>query len=108
TGTPGDDTIIVRSMADNPDFVEVVVNGRREYAGLWSALTGITVAATAGNDTVNIEDTAAGVPVTLNLGDGTDAVNLSPTARNLNAIQGNLIINGQVGTTLTCYDQSNS
>src|SRR5262249_52339946 len=100
TGTAGDDTITVRSMADNADYVEVLVNGRREYAGLWSALTGITVAATAGNDTVNIEDTAAGVPVTVNLGDGTDSVNLSPAAQDLNAIQGNVIVNGHAATTL--------
>jgi Ca2+-binding RTX toxin-like protein len=106
TGTAGDDTITVRSMADNTDFVEVLVNGRREYAGLWSALTGITIAATAGNDTVNIEDTPAGVPITVDLGDGTDAVNLSPNAHNLNAIQGNLTINGQAGTSLICNDQS--
>jgi hypothetical protein len=108
TGTPGDDTITVRSMTDNNDFVEVLVNGQREYAGLWSGLTGITIAATAGNDTINIEDIAAGVPVTIYLGDGTDFVNLSPTARNLNAIQGNVTINGQAGTALTCNDQSDS
>jgi hypothetical protein len=107
-GTPGDDTITIRSMADNTDFVEVLVNGRREYTGLWSALTGITVAATAGNDTVNIEDTAAAVPVTVNLGDGSDTVNVSTAARNLNAIQGNVIVNGQAGTVLICNDQSNS
>jgi hypothetical protein len=108
TGTSGDDTITIRSITDNPDFVEVLVNGRREYAGLWSGLTGITIAATAGNDTVNIEDLPAGISLTVNLGDGTDAVNLSPTAQNLNAIQGNVTINGQAGTTVTCNDQSNS
>ena len=42
--------------------MEVLENGQQEYVGLWSALIGITVAATAGNDTVNIEDTMAGVP----------------------------------------------
>jgi hypothetical protein len=108
TGGPGDDTITIRSMADNADFVEVLMNGRLEYVGLWSALTGITVAATAGNDVINIEDTAAGVPVTVNLGAGTDEVNLSPTTRNLNGIHGNVIINGQAGTELTCNDQGNS
>jgi hypothetical protein len=106
--TSGDDTITVRSTADNPDFVEVLVNGRREYVGLWSALTGITIAAPAGNDTVDIEDTGAGVPVTVNLGDGTDAVNLSPTVRNLNTIKGDVTINGQAGTALICNDQGNS
>jgi hypothetical protein len=108
TGTPGDDTITVRSMADNADFVEVLVNGRREYVGLWSALTGITIAATAGNDAINIEDTAAGVPVAVNPGEGSDAVNLGATARNLNAIQGDVIVNGHAGTALIANDQSNS
>src|SRR5439155_2590490 len=42
-GTEGDDTVVVRSVPDNPDFVEVSVNGRREYVGLWSGLTGITI-----------------------------------------------------------------
>jgi hypothetical protein len=109
TGTPGDDNITVRSMAGNPDFVEVLVNGRREYVGLWSALTGITVAATAGNDTVNIEDIAAGVPLTVNLGDGRDTVNLSPTAQNLSTLAGTVTINGGSGSdTLNLFDQASS
>src|SRR5262249_16379149 len=49
TGTPGSDDIIIRNMADNPGFVEVIVNGQRQYAGLWSALTGITVSASPGD-----------------------------------------------------------
>src|SRR5262249_33431476 len=108
TGTPGDDTITIRSMADNADFVEVLVNGRREYAGLWSALTGITVAATTGNDTINIENSAAGVPLIINLGDGSDSVNLSPTVATMTPIQGNVPINGQGGTAATWNDQNNS
>jgi hypothetical protein len=108
--TSGDHTFTVRSIADNPDFVEVLVDGRPEYVGLWSALTGITIAATAGNDTVNIEDTAAGVPVMVNLGDGPDVVKLggnglglliagAPPSTLLGGTDENILI---VGTTI--YD----
>src|SRR5262249_54397066 len=38
TGTDGNDTITLRSLAGGADYAEVLVNGRREYAGLWSAL----------------------------------------------------------------------
>jgi hypothetical protein len=107
-GTSGDDTITIRSMGNNPAFVEVLVNGKAEYVGLWSALTRITVAPTAGNDTINIEDTVAGVPVTINLGDGTDAVNLCPTTRELNAIADDVTINGTGRSVLTCNDQGNN
>jgi hypothetical protein len=40
TGTSGDDTVTLRNLAGNPDFVEVLVNGQRQYAGLWSGLGG--------------------------------------------------------------------
>jgi Ca2+-binding RTX toxin-like protein len=73
------------------------VNGQQEYAGLWSALTSITIAATAGNDTINLEDTPTGVPVTINLGDGSDTVNLNPTAQKLSTLAGTITINGGSG-----------
>jgi hypothetical protein len=107
TGTAGNDTITIRNMANNANFVEVIVNGQRQYAGLWSALTGITVAATAGNDTVNIEDSASGVPITVNEGSGTDTVNVSPTAQFLDHIQANLNIGFGPGVdTLNVFDQN--
>jgi hypothetical protein len=108
TGTAADDTITIQSLPDNHDFVEVLENGQPEYVGLWSALTGITVVATAVNATINIEDTMAEVPIAINLSDGTDQVNLSPTSQNLNTIEGNVTIHGQAGAVLTCNDQSNS
>jgi hypothetical protein len=96
-GTTGDDTITVRSLKGNTDFAEVLVNGQQEYVGLWSALTGITIAATAGNDTINIEDAPAGVPVAVDLGDGSDTVNLSPTAQDLGTLAGTVTIHGGSG-----------
>jgi hypothetical protein len=98
TGTPGNDFITVRSMADNPDFVEVIVNGQRQYVGLWSALTGITVNATSGDDYVQIDDIVADRPVTVNLGNGADGVDLGRAATDLDNIQGPVVVHGGSGT----------
>jgi hypothetical protein len=103
TGTPGNDYITIRSMVDNPAFVEVIVNGQRQYAGLWSALTGITVAATSGNDIVSIDNTVAGTPITVNLGNGTDSVPISATAGNQDTIQAPVTIHGGSGTDSFAY-----
>jgi hypothetical protein len=109
TGTAGNDTITIRNEAGNANFVEVLVNGQRQYAGLWSALTGITVNEANGNDTVNIENSAAGVPITVNQGSGTDTINVTPTSRFLDNIQGNLTLNGGLGVdTLNVFDQSDT
>jgi hypothetical protein len=100
TGTDGNDDIIIRSMAGNPTFVEVLVNGQRQYAGLWSALTAITVNGTPGNDVVEIDDTVAGTPVTINLGNGTDSVQISPIANDLDMIQAPVIVHGGSGSDI--------
>jgi hypothetical protein len=92
TGTAGNDYITIRSIASNPAFVEVIVNGQRQYAGLWSALTGITVNTTAGDDLVQIDDTPAGTPVVVNFGNGMDQVLISATAGDLGTIQGPVTI----------------
>jgi hypothetical protein len=97
TGTPGNDYVTIRSMAHNSAFVEVLVNGQRQYAGLWSALAGITVNATPGDDFVQIGDTVAGTPVTINLGNGNDRVDVGLTASDLGAIQGPLTVHGGSG-----------
>ncbi len=108
TGTSGDDYITIASVADNPAFVEVLVNGQRQYAGLWSALTGITVNATPGSDIIQIDDTVAGTPVTVNMGNGNDGVWLSPAAADLGTIQGPVTVHGGSGTLAQFYDGSNA
>jgi hypothetical protein len=108
TGTNGNDYITIRSMASNPAFVEVLVNGQRQYAGLWSALTGITVSATPGDDFVEVDNTVAGTPVTINLGDGTDTVEIGLASSDLGAIQGPVTIHGGFGPdTLNLEDTFN-
>jgi hypothetical protein len=104
TGTPGNDYITIRSMSNNPAFVEVLVNGQRQYASLWSALTGITVNATPGDDLVQIDDTVAGTPVTVNLGNGNDRVEVGLTAADLGDIQGLLTVHGSSSVNLRLHD----
>jgi hypothetical protein len=59
------------------------------------------------NDTVNLETTLAGKPVTVNEGAGNDTVNLSPAAHSLGNIQGNVTVNGGSGAnTLQAFDQA--
>jgi hypothetical protein len=102
TTTPVTNALMVRTMADNPDAVEVIFNGQRQYAGLWSALTGITV-----NETGNlvIDNTVVGTPVTVNAAGG--GVGLSLTARDMSTIQGPVTIHGAAGTQVTPYDNFN-
>jgi hypothetical protein len=108
TGTPGSDYITVRTMASNPAFVEVLVDGQRQYAGLWSALTGITVNGTPGDDYVEIDNTVAGTPVTINLGDGTDTVEIGLASSDLGAIQAPVTVHGGSGSdTLVPEDTLN-
>ncbi len=108
TGTPGSDYVTIRSMASNPAFVEVLVNGQRQYAGLWSALTGITVDATPGDDIVELDNTVAGTPVTINLGDGADTVEIGLAPSDLGAIQAPVTIHGGSGPgILTLEDTLN-
>jgi hypothetical protein len=107
TGTDGSDDIIMRSMADNSAFVEVLVNGQRQYAGLWSALTSITLNATPGDDFVQIDDTAAGTPVTVNLGNGTNRVDIGLAGLDLDSIQGPVTVHGGSGSNVLILRDAN-
>jgi hypothetical protein len=91
------DTITVRNLAGNDNFVEVLENGQRQYVGLWSGLTSITINATAANDAVTIRNTAASVPVIINLGNGNTATVGAPTLNNA----GSVSVNGPVGNPAT-------
>jgi hypothetical protein len=106
SGTALANTITIRNLAGNAADVEVLVNGQQQYVGLWSALTGITVAPTAGMDTINIEAVQDGTPITVNLGNPNDTVNLSPTAQNLDTIQAPITIHGAMAGTLNVDDQN--
>jgi len=66
----------------------------------------ITESIANANDTVDVENNL-NIPVTVNDGSGTDAANISPSAKNLNNIGGSVTVNGGWGTdTLNVYDQA--
>ena len=69
-----DDTITLRT-AHNPDYLEVLVNGNKEYVGLWSALSGgITINGGSGKDTIDIENTKPGIPIVVTGGGGNETL----------------------------------
>lgn len=65
TGLDTDDSFFVRAMPDNSEYIEVFVNGQREYAGLLESLTGgIQFDGLAGNDTLVVDyETGSADPV---------------------------------------------
>jgi hypothetical protein len=68
---------------------------------------GTTLNTRNGNDTVNVEATKG--PLTVNEGSGAVTVNVSPSAHNLNTIQGTVTISGGSGTdTLVLNDASST
>jgi len=112
-GTNGDDTITLHGLpADPANRFEVLVNNVAQASGLWSSAAGIAINTLGGNVTVNIENTsggAASVPVTVNLGNGRDVVNVSGTAHTLRNLKGLLTINGGSGAdVLNLYDDGNN
>jgi hypothetical protein len=74
SGMPTDDAIIIRRSAANPAFVEVLVNGALQYAGLLATLDQINVNSLAGNDTLTIDNSHGVVNVLVNYDGGTSAM----------------------------------
>jgi hypothetical protein len=114
---PNDDIITIRLNPDNRSLLEVWEGGPSgAFDNLVatipvSAFNVININTNDGNDTVNIEDTVAGKPVRVFLGSGTDFVNISQFANNLDNIQATVSVTGAVpaGTsTLTVNDQNNA
>lgn len=66
-GAPTDDLFQLRRIAGNTDFIEVLVNGQRQYAGLLESLFDITFEGLEGNDRL-IVDFSQGDPTAV-LGD---------------------------------------
>jgi autotransporter-associated beta strand protein len=69
-------------------------------------VTSVSVTVQDTDNTINIEDSVAGVPVTVNLGTGNNTVNISPFAQTLNTIQADVTLNpGGGSVTLNVDDQ---
>jgi hypothetical protein len=100
------DTITIDRTSSNG--ISVTENGETAQFDP-NAISSVTVTPGTGTDTINIEKTVAGHPVAVNLGSDTDTVNISPSARNLAHIQGNVTLNGGRGTgTMVVNDQAAS
>jgi hypothetical protein len=73
----------------------------------YSSIHGLVLNGGSGNVPYNIESTAAGTLVAVNAGAGNNTFNLSPTAKFLDNLKGNITVSGGGGiNTLTEYDQN--
>jgi hypothetical protein len=103
---PNDVITLDRSAANG---VRVTLNGEVAQFEPDTRITDVFVNTQNGNDIVNIEATMAGLPTTLNLGNGDDTANISPFARNLDNIRGSVDIHGGAGfDILNVYDQASA
>ena len=71
SGTAGSDTIIIRRNAANHSFIEVVVNGVTQYAGLIATLDSAGVLGHAGSDLLTINNANGIVNLPFNYDGGT-------------------------------------
>jgi hypothetical protein len=55
SGAATDDVFTIRRIASNTDFIEVLVNGTRQYAGLVEGLTQINIDGLGNNDTLIVD-----------------------------------------------------
>jgi hypothetical protein len=94
TGTSDADTIAVK-LAANPDYVEVDVNGKNEFTGLWASLDAIAVFGYGGNDTISVSGLP--VPVFVHGDDGNDTINVVLPDQNLGKVKG-ITVDGGDGT----------
>jgi len=52
---PTNDNFIIRRLATDSDFIEIFVNGDRQYAGLFEGLSQVTFDGLGGNDSLTID-----------------------------------------------------
>ncbi len=75
----------------------------------YASLSSLELDGGSGNDTYNIESTAAATQVGVAAGNSTNTFNISPTAKDLSTIQGNLTVSsGSNNNALVLDDQANS
>ena len=76
----------------------------------YSNASSLTIASSsvACGSSFGVSSTTAGTPVTINLAAAHDSVNVSPSARFLDGIQGGVTVNGLGSNTLNVFDQNDS
>jgi hypothetical protein len=88
------DNLKLRNLAGKGSSFELLQGASRLYVGQWSNMTSITLNTGFGPDTVDIENTVRGVPVTVDCGTGNGTTIVSGDAGVLRNIAGDLIVNG--------------
>ena len=108
-GGPGTDHVIVNDQtapfSDTYTITSTTLS-RIIFGGLtYSGIEGLTLNAETGDNTININSTAFGVPVTVNAGLGNDTINVGNG--NLDNLPGAVTVNGQGGVdTVNVNDQT--
>jgi hypothetical protein len=103
---PTNDSILLKTDAVNPSYVQVQVNGVIQFEGLASRVNRVTIDGGAGNEWIDVENTLAGVPVEVDGGPGDDRIEVSPFAQFMDNIGGSLSINGDDGNdTIVLHDE---
>ncbi len=99
-GQGGADRVIVNDQANvfgDTYTVNYASVDRYVFGGLtYTDIEALTLNAEAGNNTINVDYTDSGVPVTINAGAGNDAINVG--GGNLDGLPAAVIVNGQAGT----------
>jgi hypothetical protein len=106
--------ITLETNPNNAGEFHVKVNGTAQYATPISFsltpiinLTSIATLPDAGTiDAINVEDTYASTPLTINLGSGVEIVNISPSGELLSNIQGTVNVVGAGKTYLNIFDEN--
>jgi len=68
------DTIVVRPSAANGEFLEVVVNGQRQFAGLLASIDKITASGLGGVDSISIDSTFVAFGILIDGGASDDLI----------------------------------
>jgi Ca2+-binding RTX toxin-like protein len=101
------DDVVLRTDPNNAADYQVLNHGSVLAEFALSSFSAVIVSGDNSNETVTIEDTFAGQPVTVNEGSGTDTVTLSPSAESLKNIQGNVTVNAGPGSDVLNVDDQN-
>jgi hypothetical protein len=100
-------TNTIRISADPVTGVTVTLNGTPTQFSP-GTVTSINYYGGAGNDSIDLEQTPAGVPVTLYLATGNDTVDIAASAQTLDGLGADVnVVGGQGTDTMNVYDQAN-
>jgi hypothetical protein len=69
------DTIVVQRVSSNSNYLEVLVNGVRQFAGRYDTVAKLVINGLSGNDTITIDDSVS-LPSTINGGVGDDTIHV--------------------------------